>query len=149
MISEGPITPKQLMRVIRSILVILVNGGILYFSVFRILDTRARQQADPVLHFQAGPLTPDILWLAPLGIGILLEFSSFRLARFVNVGYYAFSASYIIISTIFAVAQIFGFSEGEHWGVLVVVMAVPEAALAVLLFRLYRLTAPVSKPGGA
>src|SRR5437016_6610789 len=128
------------LRVIRSALVVVVNGGLLYSGIINMLETRARQQSDPVLHFQAAPLTPQILWLAPLAIGIVFEFTSFRLAWFVNVGYHIFFALYCIAGLFFAVAHVLGFSEGEHWIVLVVAVAIPEVLFVLLLFWLSRRT---------
>src|SRR6266550_1018758 len=98
MANPKTLPASRKLRIFRSVLVVVVNGWLAYSGITNIVETRTAQRADPVLHFHAAPVTvADVLWTSPLLIGIAVEFTSFQLARFVNITYYALSAAYIII----------------------------------------------------
>jgi hypothetical protein len=118
--------------------------------IANILETRAARSVDPVVNFDPGPPTlSDVIWITPLIVGMILEFTSFWFARIVNVGYYAVTAVYIVIGFFLASARVLGFSEPEHWIMAVMFMAFPSAIFAVVLWWLYRRTRPLAGIAGA
>jgi hypothetical protein len=127
-----------------------VNGYLTYSMIANILETRAARSVDPVVNFDPGPPTlSDVIWITPLIVGMILEFTSFWFARIVNVGYYAVTAVYIVMGFFLASARVLGFSEPEHWIMAVMFMAFPSAIFAVVLWWLYRRTRPLAGIAGA
>jgi hypothetical protein len=136
-------TDAKRLRVLRTSSVLVVNGLLAYNYISNILQTRAAQRVDPVLHFQVSPLSlADIFWIAPLLIGFVAELTSYRVAWITNVGYYAVSALYICIAFALAIFKVLGFSEPEHWVLAAVFIALPSALFATYLYWLYRQTPP-------
>jgi hypothetical protein len=127
-----------------------VNGYLTYSMIANILQIRAARSVDPVVNFDPGPPTlSDVIWITPLIVGMILEFTSFWFARIVNVGYYAVTAVYIVVGFFLASARVLGFSEPEHWIMAVLFMAFPSAIFAVVLWWLYRRTRPLDGIAGA
>jgi hypothetical protein len=106
----------------------------------------ASQRVDPARHFQADPIgVLELASIVPLALGVLAEFTWFRAARVINVGYYAGWALYFCIGFAFSLVGAFWFREPEHWVLAVMFTAVPYATLSVVLWFLYRSTNPARR----
>ena len=129
---------------IRGILVVAVNTLVLANAVTIAIATYNAQRNDPVLHYTPAPLfsiSDVILILLPIGI-VAEVFRWWRLAEYVNVGYYAILFVWITGGTILAYSKFDGFSGLEHWEPLLVVMGLPSGLFAACLWWMYRPTRP-------
>jgi hypothetical protein len=127
----------------RILLVVAVNGLVIAFQVSSILHGRQMDRLDSAHNFQARPVSvPDVMWMTPFVAGIVLELTSEKVARVVNVGLYCFMAVWWFVGTALAAFQLFGFRESEHWVVGAVTVGIPAALCAVFLAWLYRVTLP-------
>ena len=137
----------RLLRYVRTGLVVGVNSILLGGQIVTKLETGAAQRVDPVRGFRADPVFfSDLIWGLPLALGIVLELTAYRPARWVNIGYYALSAVYLIAGFFLAQNHLLGLSEPEHWILAVIFMAVPSLLFACILWWLYRATAPGAAP---
>ena len=131
------------LKLIRRVLVVGVGALLLYVQTRSAIGFRGPHPLE--LFNPTSPRfisVPDALWAIPVFFGILAEFLSFRLARVLNVGYYALGALYLVLGLILSSAEVLGFSESEHWLPTVVLLGVPYATMAIVLWRLYRATVP-------
>jgi hypothetical protein len=126
-------------RVLRAVVVIAVNGALAAYQIATINHGRAMDRLDPVRHFQAQPTSfSEILWFAPLLLGLVLEIPAPRAARIVNVGYYVGVAVLCIVATVLASLHLFGFGEPEHVVLGLLFIGCPAGVFAIILSRLYR-----------
>jgi len=133
---------------VRRILIACINGGLLIVGTLTIAQTYRAQISDPVLHYKAAPIisVSHVIWLLPLAIGLLAEALNWQVAKLVNIGYYALTFVWMLLGTILAKLQFWGFAEPEHWLIGVEVIGVPSGCFAVLLWWLYKVPAH-DRPG--
>jgi hypothetical protein len=121
-------------------IVLCINGVLFATGATSIVTTFRAQRADPVLHYQAAPVLSweNLLWLLPLLLGMVAELFRWRVAKYINVGYYAFAAVWMIVGLVLARFHLWGFAEPEHWAPAVMLIGTPAACVALLLGWLYR-----------
>jgi hypothetical protein len=135
--------PRRLLVFLRTAIVVGAAAFLLYRQVGTGISVRSAQRTDSVRHFRADPIhASEVLWSAPIFIGLIAEFLSYRLARVVNTAYYALGAAYLAAGFAFSYFNVLGFNEPEHWILILILLAVPYAGLATVLFLLYRSTSP-------
>jgi hypothetical protein len=125
---------------VRLAIVACINGTLFALGATSIVTTFRAQRADPVLHYQAAPIftVEHVLWLLPLLLGIVAELLRWRVAKFINVGYFAVTAVWMIVGLFLARFHVWGFAEPEHWAPGVMLIGTPAACVAFLLGWLYR-----------
>jgi hypothetical protein len=125
---------------VRLVIVVCMNGTLFAIGVTSIVNTFRAQRTDPVLHFQAAPVLSleHLLWLLPLLLGIVAELFRSRVAKYINVGYFAVISVWMIVGLFFARFHLWGFAEPEHWAPAVMLIGTPAACVALLLVWLYR-----------
>jgi hypothetical protein len=140
--SDGRISRRRLSRAakVRLAIVLCINGILFATGATSIVTTFRAQRADPVLHYQAAPIftLEHVLWLLPLLLGIVAELFRWRVAKFINVGYFAVTAVWMLVGLLLARFHVWGFAEPEHWAPAVMLIGTPAACVAVLLGWLYR-----------
>ena len=135
--------PRRLLVFLRTLVVVAAASLLLYQQVSSALSSRRSQRADPVRQHRADPVhTDELLWSVPLLVGALAEFLSYRVARVVNIAYYGLGALYLAAGFTFSCLKVFGFSESEHWVLVLLLLGIPYAAMAVFLSFLYHATSP-------
>ena len=135
--------PRRLLVFLRTLVVVAAASLLLYQQASSALSLRRSQRADALRQFRADPVhSEELLWSVPLLVGALAEFFSYRVARVVNTAYYGLGALYLAVGFTFSCFQVFGFSESEHWIMVLLLLGIPYAALAVALYFLYRATSP-------
>src|SRR5216683_4545503 len=123
---------------IRLLLILCVNGGLLVSSLVTIVGTHEAQRSDPVLQYKAAPMVTleNIAWLLPLAIGIVAEVLMWRVAKYVNVGYYSVVCLWMFLGTALAQFHIGYFADTEHWAAGTLLFGLPSGCFAVLLWWL-------------
>jgi hypothetical protein len=129
---------------IRLSLVLLVNGGLLISNVVSTIRIHRAQIADPVFRGQHLPIVSveSLLWLIALLAGIWAECFRWRIAKYVNVGFYLVAALWMGAGLVLAWFHLAGFAEAQHWLAGLVFTGVPCLLFAVVLFYLYRRDSP-------
>ncbi len=125
---------------VRLAIVVCINGILFAIGATSIVTTFRAQRTDPVLHYQAAPVLSleHLLWLLPLLLGIVAELLRWRVAKYINVGYFAITAVWMLVGLFLARFHVWGFAEPEHWAPAVMLIGTPAACVALLLGWLYR-----------
>jgi hypothetical protein len=139
---DGHMPRRRLSRAarVRLAIVVCINGILFSIGAASIVTTFRAQRADPVLHYLAAPIfsLEHLLWLMPLLLGIVAELFRWRVAKYINVGYFAVAAVWMIVGLFLARFHVCGLAEPEHWAPAVMLIGTPAACVALLLGWLYR-----------